>query len=147
METRRDVEKADAMSRKRPILLLAATLIFLFVQFFTRPLSAESPKRAALMWAINALLLMAMLVTRLQGGLLNRKEVRDLINDEVAREHHRSAIVAGFWVAMLSAMCLFFLDVGRTFTARDGAYVIVTASVGFAILTFCFLELRAHRDA
>jgi len=147
METRRDVEKADAMSRKRPILLFAATIIFLFVQFFTRPMSAESPRHAAIMWAINALLLMAMLVTRLQGGLLNRKEVRDLINDDVSREHHRSAIAAGFWVAMAAAMGLFFLDAGTTYTARDGAYFIVTASVGAAILTFCYLEFRAHRDA
>lgn len=135
------------MSRKRPILLVASTGIYLLVQIFTRPMSASSPKHASIMWAINSALFMALLITRLQGGLFNSREVRALINDEVARENHRSAIVGGFWAAMISAMVLFFTSAGRVYTARDAAYVIVTAALGFAMLEFCFLEFRANRGA
>src|SRR5438132_32846 len=97
MESKRAIEKADAMSRKRPILLVAATVIYLVVQVFTRPMSASSPKHAAIMWAINSFLFMLLLITRLQGGLFNSREVRALINDEVSRANHRSAVVGGFW--------------------------------------------------
>lgn len=145
MESRKTVEKADAMSRKRPILLFAATLIYILVQTFTRPMSVASPKHAPLMWAASSIIFMLLLITRLQGGLLNSPQVRALINDEVSRDNHRTAVVGGFWAAMISAMILFFTNAGLIYTARDAAYVIVTAAVGFAMLEFCFLEFRANR--
>jgi hypothetical protein len=147
MQSKSAVEKADAMSRLRPVLLVTSTVIYLVVQVMTRPLSASSPKHAAIMWAINSVLFMLLLITRLQGGLFHGPEVRALMNDDVTRANHRSAIVGGFWVAMISAMVLFFTSAGRVYTARDAAYVIVTAALGFAMLEFCFLEFRAHRGS
>ena len=151
METNKIVEKADVMSRKRAVLLLAAGVVFLGVQLIIRPIhsgpAGESPQHLLNGWAINAIALMLLLVIRLQGGLLNRKEIRELINDDVPREHHREAVIDGFWVAMIGAMAIFFLPAFRSYTAQEGSYLIVTAAVGFSVLRFSYLEFRAHHDA
>lgn len=151
METNRMVEKADVMSRRRAVLLLVAVVVFLGVQLLIRPIHSgpggESPQRLLNGWAINVIALMLLLVIRLQGGLLNRREIRNLINDDVSREHHREAINGGFWVAMIGAMTVFFLPAFKSYTAREGSYLIVTAAVGFSLLKFCYLEFRAHRDS
>ncbi len=151
MPTNTTVEIADRFSRKRAILLTAATITFLGVQVITRPIHAGpgglTPHNRIDWWAVNAIVLMLLLVTRLQGGLFNRREIRELINDDVSREHHRYAIITGFWVAMIMAMGIYFAPAFRDYTAREAVYLIVTTAVGGALLKFCFLELRAHRDA
>lgn len=148
MSSKSTVEIADKMSRKRAILMTAATLVFLGVQLIVRPIflrnGAVLTHNAVDWWAVNALLLMALLVTRLQGGLLNSREVRALINDDVSREHHRSGIIAGFWTAMAMAMAIYFVPAFREYPGREAVYLIVTSALGAALLKFCYLELRAH---
>jgi hypothetical protein len=150
VDTNKTVEIADRMSRKRAILVTAATVIFLGVQLITRPIFVRvghvTTDSRIDFWAINACILMALLVTRLQGGLLTSPELRALINDDVSREHHRAGIVAGFWVAMAMAMGIYFIPPLRELPAREVVYLIVTPSIGFALLKFCWLELRAYRD-
>jgi hypothetical protein len=151
MQNKNTVEIADRMSRKRAVVMTAAAIVFLGVQLIARPIflrnGAVLTHNVIDWWAVNAILLMALLVTRLQGGLLNSREVRALINDDVSREHHRSGIVTGFWTAMIVAMSIYFLPVFAEYSSREAVYLIVTASVGAALLKFCWLELRAHRDA
>jgi hypothetical protein len=97
------------------------------------------------LWAVNAVLLLAVLATG--GFLLNRRSVRELVNDEVARANYRTAVAAGYWVAMVTAMGLFLLPSSRGLAAREAVYVIVSSSVVVALLAFSYLEHRAHRDA
>ena len=151
MPNRNTVETADRMSRKRAVVMTAAAVVFLGVQLVARPIfvaaAAEPSHNRVDWWAVNALLLMALLVTRLQGGLFNSREVRALINDDVSREHHRTGIVSGFWAAMMMAMAIYFVPALQGYTGREAVFFIVTVGVGVALLKFCFLELRAHRDA
>jgi hypothetical protein len=150
MSTKSTVEIADRMSKKRAILMTAATVIFLGVQLIVRPIflrnGAVLTRNGVDWWAINAIVLMALLVTRLQGGLLNSREVRALINDDVSRENHRTGIVAGFWTAMAMAMAIYFVPAFSDYPSREAVYLIVTTAVGAALLKFCYLELRAHSD-
>ncbi len=69
------------------------------------------------------------------------------MNDEVTRAHYRSAVVLAYWIAMLIAMTLFVFAGDDTMSAREAVYLIVTPSVGLALITFSWLELRAHRHA
>ena len=48
---------------------------------------------------------------------------------------------------MAIAMGLYVAAGFNSFTAREALYLVVTPSVGVALLTFCYLEWRAHRDA
>jgi hypothetical protein len=146
------VEIADRMSRRRPVIVAAAALIFLAAQVVSRPFfgggggahdTAHHAKIDA--WAVNAAALLALLATG--GGLLNRRQVRALVNDEVARSNYRTAVVAGYWVAMAAAMALYVASSFRSISAREAIYDIVTLSIVVALLVFSYLERRAHRDA
>jgi hypothetical protein len=148
MQSRTPVEIADRISRRRAFGVAAAAFVFLVVQIVVHPFfsGAETGRRARTdVWAINAVVLLLLLATG--GGLLNRREIRALVNDEVSRNHYKTAVVAGFWVAMTTAMGLYVLPPFRELTARGTVYVIVTASISVALLVFAYLEYRAHRDA
>ena len=148
MSDKSPVELADKVSRRRAIGVAIAAFIFLLIQFIARPVFLDAPQtmsfsRAAV-WAINAALLLILLFTG--GGLAYKPEIRVLVNDEVSRNNYKSAVTIGFWRAMLISMTTYAFA-GESLTAREAVYLIVTPSVGFALLTFSWLELRAHRDA
>ena len=150
MQFETPVEIADRYSRKRAIIVAIGTLAFLGIHVALSPFFAQGPGTAryattGTMWAINAALLLAVLATG--GGFLNSTQIRSLVNDEVSRSNYRTAVVAGYWVAMAAAMGLYVVPRFNTVTAREAVYVVVTSSVVVALLTFSYLEYRAHRDA
>jgi len=148
MESRTPVDIADRMSRRRAIGVAIAAIVFLLIQFVTRPVFISGPHSAPSakidMWAVNAIVLLLLLATG--GGLLNRRKIQALINDEVSRANYRTSVIAGFWVAMAGAMALYVVPRFATFSGREVIYLIVTATLGVALLTFSWLEHRAHGD-
>jgi MFS family permease len=151
MPSKTPVEIADRYSRKRAVVVAVAALAFFLIYVVVRPFFGGEPDagshaaRTEVMWAINAVLLLVVLATG--GGLLNSRQIRALVNDEVSQSHHKTAVVAGYWVAMATAMGLYVLPTFERSTVRDAVYVIVTSSIVVALLTFAYLEYRAHRDA
>jgi len=150
MQSKSIVDRADEISRKRAIAVAIAAAVFLIIQVVTRPVFNNEPETGAhlsriIMWAVNAVALLLLLYTG--GGLANKSEIRALVNDEVTRAHSKSAVGIGYWVAMIVAMALYGFAGDNNFTAREAIYLIVTPSVAIALLTFSWLELRAHRDA
>ena len=148
MQSKSPVELADEVSRKRAIAIAIAAGVFLLIQLVTRPVfngpdAASSPARFT--WAINAAALLLLLFTG--GGLAQRREIRALVNDEVSRSNYKSAVTIGFWLAMTIAMAMYIFAGDPVRTAREAVYLIVTPSVGVALLAFSWLEIRAHRDA
>ena len=143
------VEIADKVSRKRALAVAIAAGVFLMIQIVTRPVFNSEPDTAHLsrliMWALNAAALLLLLYTG--GGLMQKREIRALVNDEITRANSRSAVSVGYWIAMSIAMGLYALAGYRDLTAREAIYLIVTPSVGIALIAFSWLELRAHRDA
>jgi len=144
-----NVEVADKASRKRAIAVAIAAIVFLMIQVVTRPVFNPSPETAHLskviMWAVNAAALLFLLMTG--GGLAQRKEIRELVHDEVSRSNSKSAVVFGYWIAMAVAMAVYVIAGQTPMTAREAVYLIVTPSIGLALLAFSWLEYRAHSDA
>src|SRR3954464_7304784 len=153
MESKKsEVEVADVLSRKRAVVVAAAALFFVGAQLMQIPLFGGAPRLHELqhlkldLWALNATLLLI----GLAGGAvpwMKSPRIRALMNDEVTRSNMRTAMATGFWVAMVSAMGLYWLPATDTFSSRAVVYLIVTASVTVALLAFSWLELRAHRNA
>jgi hypothetical protein len=143
------VAMADRASRKRAILIAAATLVFLVIQVAARPVFVEGPAEEfrvrGYFWALNAGALMILLGTG--GGLAQRREIRALVDDQVSASHRISAVAIGFWIAMTLALVVYLLPGLRDLTSREAVYTIVTPSISAALLAFSWLELRAHRDA
>ena len=150
MDSNAPVEIADRISRKRAGGVAAAALVFLVVQMVLRPfflggIDASHAGTKVDWWAVNAVALLILLATG--GGLLQKGQIRALVNDEVSRSHYRTAVAAGYWVAMASAMGLYFVSRFRSLRASDVVFIVVTLSISTALLAFSYLELRAHRDA
>lgn len=144
------VEIADRYSRKRAVIVAVGALAFLAIHvalgpFFADGLGTARHATVGTMWAVNAIVLLAVLATG--GGLLNSAQIRSLVNDEVSQSNYKTSVVAAYWVAMTAAMGLYIVPRFQAITARDAVYVIVTSSLGVALLTFSYLEYRAHRDA
>lgn len=148
MQSPTPVEIADRLSRQRAIGAAVAAAAFLIVQLVARPffLGGREPTRgvAVPFWAINAGALLLLLATR--GGLLHSRKVQALVDDEITRANYRSAVLAGYWVAMLVAMGLYIFAGFDRFDAREAVYVIVTPSISVALLVFAWLEWRALGD-
>jgi hypothetical protein len=140
------VELADRYSRKRALIAILAALVFLGVQFIAQPrvFGGSSHGTRIDLWAVNAIVLLAVLATG--GGVLNRRAVRALVHDDLSRGHLRTAVLAGYWVAMGMALVMYLAPWFRDFTARQAIYVIVTGSIVAPLLTFAGLERGTQAD-
>jgi len=148
MQSQNVVELADRLSRRRALGTGLAVLAFLAIQVVARPVfradgyGASGPR--AYLWAVNAAALLLLLLPI--GGYVWGPRVRALVNDDVSRHNARAGAAAGFWVAMAIALGVYALPASRGLSAREAAYLVVTPTVGVALLAFVWLESRAHRD-
>jgi len=120
-------EKAGRLVRQRAGLFAAQAALFLVWQglFFLTP--PETPLRSVdslrlwtwLVWVVALLVLLAT-----GGGLLRRRSLRALLNDEFTRRNRTQAYVAGFWAAAISAVGLYVLNLFDAVTTREAIHLI-----------------------
>ena len=147
MHTRSDIELADRASRKRPVMIAAATLAYALIHVLMRPLyyARGADPSGVDWWAANTLLLLAGLATG--GALIRSRRIRGLMNDEVSRSHFRTAVSIGYWIAMTAAMGIYLVPRLARLGTREALYLVVTPSTVVPLLVFACLEHRANRDA
>jgi hypothetical protein len=145
-----DVEKAEKLGRRRAAIFVFQGLIFLIWQttFFTSPIGAplrtvDHVKISA--WLVWALALLFLLATG--GNLLRSRAVRALLDDELTRRHRTRAYVAGFWLAVASALALYVIGMFEDITAREAIHTILSIGIGTAIFTFGVSERRSYSAA
>jgi len=143
-------QKADYLSRRRARMLPALAIIFLSQQasFFSQMsgsghVSAEKAKISA--WLVLSVVLLFGLATK--GFWLERKEVRDLIDDENTRANRNEAMRWGFLFAMGSAIAVYILTMFELVTGREAIHIVMSFGIAAALLRWGMLERRAHRDA
>src|SRR6185369_8879749 len=142
-------EKADYLSNRRARMLPALAVIFLsqqatfFSQMSGQHLSAEKAKISA--WLVLSILMLFGLATK--GFWLERKEVRDLIDDENTRANRNEAMRWGFLFAMGSAIAVYILTMFELVTGREAIHIVMSFGIAAALLRWGMLERRAHRDA
>jgi len=150
MQSQDLVEIADRNSRARAYVMAAAGIVFLLLHVIFRSQLGMGPETAGhltrrVMWVVNVVFLLLGLWTG--GGILNNRQIRALVNDEVSQSNYRTSVILGFWVAMVTALALYVFPAVQIFTGPDALHTVVTYSVSVAVLKFAYLEFRAHRDA
>ena len=143
-----EVELADRISRRRVLGNVLATVAFLAVQIVARPVLRSDGYGAsgwrAYAWPFDSALLLLLLLPI--GGYVWGRRVRALVNDEVSRSNSRAATAAACWVAMCVALLVYLFAPTAGISARAATYLVVTPSIGVALLVFAWLESRALRD-
>jgi hypothetical protein len=92
-------------------------------------------------WCVWAVILLLFLASG--GGLLRNRQVRGLMNDETTREHRLRALAVGFWTAVGTALFLYGLSFIGPMSVGEATRMIVTLSIGFAMMYFGWLEKKA----
>lgn len=141
------IDKADRISRRRARIFPALAVIILIQQatFFgdgetSGTQIATRTVDIVHFWGWLAMTLLALLVLVTGGGWKYSREVRDLMNDEVARENRAKGLATGFTVAMLVTIALYALSFFTEIAAREALHIIASTGLASALLRFGLLE-------
>lgn len=142
---------AERLQRRRVRVMWAQAVVFMIMQasYYTNMPSFDAPLRtvdqvklsAFAVWAVALMVLLGV-----SGGLFRSKAVRELMDDELTRAHRRSALVAGYYAAMLAALILYVVSQYVRMSPPEAIHVIVTVGVIVPMARFVMLERRADRE-
>ena len=141
---------AERISRRRTRILYALAMIFVVWQatFFHWISPVAEPPRAVDqlklgIWTVWAVALLLLLAT--PAGLFQKPEVKRLLNDDVSRANRSAALAVGFWVGTIAGIVLFLLTLVVELATVQTLHLILSLSIGAAVLRFAALELQADR--
>lgn len=138
-------ELADHLGKRTARLLLVVALIYLSQQvaYFSDHAARGVDHVKVGSWVVMSGLLLALLTTK--GFWFRRAEVRALIDDEGTRANRSAGLQAGFVVAMIGGIILYFIDQFEPMSAREVIHLIVSLGLAAALIRFAMLERRDHR--
>ena len=137
-----DIELAERHARTRSLIMAVMAVILLILGLLGWRDDASSMDAALrhVMWAVTILFWLLILAT---GGWLKlSRDVRRLMNDEVALAHRSAALQTGCWTAMLLALGLYFASLQWTISLREGLRVLTDVTIAAALIRYARLELR-----
>ena len=139
--TLNEIQQAERYSRTRAALMAAMAAILAvnaFVGF--RETETMGPVIRHGLWALMIALWLIILAT---GGWLQlSRNVRRLMNDEVALANRSRALQAGFWTAMIGGIALYFASLEWELGLREGLRILLNGTIAVALLRYARLELR-----
>jgi hypothetical protein len=137
-----EIEKAERLSRTRASLMAAMAAILIVIAFLGLGDEAGSmhPVFRHLLWGSMIFLWLVILATG--GGLQLSRNLRSLMNDEVALANRGRALQAGFWAAMAGGLALYFASFQWELGLREALRFLLSAAVAVALLRYARLELR-----
>ena len=140
--TESDVALAERHARTRALIMamMAVVLLILGLLGWEDQASSMTPLLRHAMWAVTIAFWLLILAT---GGWLKlSRDVRRLMNDEVALANRAAALQTGFWTAMLAALALYFASLEWAISLREGLRVLTDVSIAAALIRYAWLELR-----
>lgn len=136
-----DHERAEALSRRRTQMLPAmAALYFSQQAIYFSAVDGTRPVDYLMIgaWVLLSAALLAMLLTR--GGWFQPAAVRALLDDERTAANRMEGIRAGFIGAIGIAIFIYVASAVAPISARGAIHLIVSLSLGLALLRFGMLE-------
>ena len=95
-------------------------------------------------WVVWVVALLAFLATG--GGWIWSREVRRLLNDEMAVHNRHEGQRAGFWGAMAAGLLIYLISFYEALELREAVHLILSLSIGAALVRYAWLERRAERE-
>jgi len=149
MNERSISERADFLSRRRARFLPALAIIYFAQQVTFLSALGNGPHRDVDhfkigAWVVLSIVLLLALATK--GFWLERREVRELIDDESTRANRLEAMRLGFLFACFAALSAYFIAEFEPLTVGEASHLVLTFGLGAALIRFGLLERRAYRD-
>jgi hypothetical protein len=140
--TASDIQKAERVSRARSLIMAFAAIVLL-IQTMLGVGDEASSMTPVLRHASWGLMIIFWLVILATGGWLRlRRDVRNLINDEVALANRGAALQTGFWTAMLLGLIVYFASLYWPIPVRAGLRIVTNLSIAAALIRYAWLETR-----
>ena len=140
--TESDIALAERHARTRATIMavMAMVLLILGLLGWRDDASSMSPMLRHGFWAATILFWLLILAT---GGWLQlSRDVRRLMNDEVALAHRAAALQTGFWTAMLLALAIYFASLNWAISLREGLRILTDVTIAAALTRYAWLETR-----
>jgi hypothetical protein len=138
-------DRADRLSARADRILISSGLMFVLWQaayfvVFTPP--PGPPRNVDIVWtfALVAWCGALLLLLATGGGAFRSRDVREILDDELARAQRAQAYRNAFWAVMLVALAAYVAAQFVTIDARFLAHAIVSAGVVVAVLTRAYLN-------
>ena len=136
------IEQAERAGRMRARIVTASAVVFLITCAASQDGGRMVDKVHTAAWVLWGATLLMILAGG--GDWVRSRGVRNLMNDDVTRDHRRRSVGVGFWVAMATAAATFLIDRQEPFRASEASRLILTFGIAAALLWFGHLERRAH---
>ncbi|MBN8736261.1 MAG: hypothetical protein J0H27_08330 [Xanthomonadales bacterium] len=137
-----NTERADRLDRRRTLIAPFIGIVVLSANqwlFFGRDWNEVSIVQLAL-WLAMILVVLALIMT---GGLwFVPKTVREIANDEGARQSRQRAFKGGFAAAVVMALVVFVASPFAPLDAQRAAHIIISVALGVALVVYGFEEGR-----
>ena len=142
-------ELIERLRRRRTGLALFQVVVFMFWQssFFRitpKDLDVVHTENHVNVSSYVIFLVLMMVFLARSGGFGWSREVREILDDEVTREHRRLAFETGFWAAMTAAFAMFIAALFQPLGAFVALHGVLSAGLAFALLRFAMLERRVQ---
>jgi hypothetical protein len=142
-------ERADFLSRRRARILPFLGVIYIaqqasYLTMAPGPAHRTVDQLKISAWLVLSAILLAALATN--GFWLQPREVRSMIDDEVARSNRSDAMRFGFVFAMLTCIAVYLITMFEPVAGRDAVHVVMSDGLGAALLRWGWLERAAHRN-
>jgi hypothetical protein len=136
-----DIEKAERMrgGRAAVMALAAAVLVLNILLQYGRPEYAGGNPRGA-SWLV--LIGLWTFILWNGGGLRPGGRVRALLNDELSLRNRSSALVLGFYAAILLALACYVGAWMTPIAAGDALKIVSAGAIAAALLRYAWLEWR-----
>jgi hypothetical protein len=139
--TPNEIQQAERHSRTRASLMAAMAAILAINAFIGfGETNSMTPMLRHGLWGVMIALWLVILATG--GGLRLSRNVRSLINDEVALANRSRALQAGFWTAAVGGVALYYASLEWELTVREGLRILLHGTIAAALLRYAWLELR-----
>ena len=138
-------DRAARLSARADRILLSSGSMFVVWQaayFVVFPPPSGPPRNVDIVWTFALVVWCGALLLLLAtgGGAFRSREVREILDDELARAQRAQAYQNAFWAVMLIALTAYVAAQFTTIDARLLAHAIMSAGVLVAVLTRAYLN-------
>jgi hypothetical protein len=135
------IERAERASRGRAAIMVLAAIVFLInaIIEFGHPAYSLPGVRGAI-WPLIVLAWLAIVANG--GGFRMRRELCDVMNDELSLHNRARATAIGFYATNIAAVAVYYASWKVTMLPGDALQLVTGIGISAALLVYAWLEWR-----